>query len=223
MRHSNDSTPFSNWCEVSLMKDLLRQHWLDLRQRLASQVDSHASLSLRIPGEKGMWLGKLDDVEPLNVAWSASHEDPRTHAAIYTARSDVGAVLLGGGAFGNCLVDFGGVLPILFDEQARHLGRMGPPVTAESQLRQALQEGGNVILINGVPACLGATGTRMALNAELFEKCAKAYTLAKATGAQLTRLPRWVGFIANGRLMKDEKRAARCFALGQLPPESRGY
>jgi len=63
----------------------------------------------------------------------------------------------------------------------------------------------------------------MALNAELFEKCAKAYTLAEATGARITHLPWWVAFIANGRLMKDEKRAERCFANGQLPPESRGY
>ncbi|MHA6788229.1 hypothetical protein ACWA6H_11170 [Pseudomonas bijieensis] len=206
------------------MRDLLRQQWLDLRQRLTSQVDAHSSLSLRIPGEEGMWLGTLDDPEPARITWAGSHQDERqTHVAIYTTRSDVGAVLLGGGAFGSCLKEFGGVMPTLFDEQARHLGRMGPVAVTDQQLARSLQRGANVVLVRGVPACLGTTGTRMALNAELFEKCAKAFTLAKATGAQLTRLPWLVAFIANGRLIKDEKRASHCFAHGQLPPESRGY
>ncbi|UZD97734.1 hypothetical protein LOY64_12270 [Pseudomonas corrugata] len=206
------------------MKDLLRQQWLDLRQRLINLVDAHSSLSLRLPGGQGMWLGKLNDPEPAWTAWTVSHGgDTQTHATIYMARKDVGAILLGGGAFGNCLTDFGGVLPILFDEQARHLGYMGPPVNADVQLPQSLQRGGNAVVVRGVPACLGTTGPRMALNAELFEKCAKAYTLAQATGARLTRLPWLVSFVANGRLMKDEKRAALCFARGQIPPESRGY
>lgn len=171
-----------------------------------------------------MWLGTLDSTEPLRVDWSAaSPGDRQTHATIYQARHDVGAILVGGGAFGNCLADFGGAMPILFDEQARHIGYMGPPAGAERELPRALRRGGNAVLVRGVPVCLGATGTRMALNAELFEKCAKAYTLAKASGARFTLLPWWVAVIANGRLMKDEKRAAQCFASGQLPPESRGY
>ncbi|MCU1739314.1 MULTISPECIES: hypothetical protein [unclassified Pseudomonas] len=206
------------------MRDLLRQQWLDLRQRLSSQVAAHASFSLRLPGEKGMWWGRLDSPEPLRIDWTvAPVGDAQAHVAIYRVRHDVGAILLGGGAFGNCLADFGGVMPILFDEQARHLGHMATPVGMLGELAEALRLGGNAVLVRGVPACLGATGTRMALNAELFEKCAKAYTLAEATGARITHLPWWVAFIANGRLMKDEKRAARCFANGQLPPESRGY
>ncbi|WP_237882514.1 hypothetical protein [Pseudomonas sp. PGPR40] len=206
------------------MRDLLRQQWLDLRERLSTQVNRDASLSLRLPTEQGMWHGRLDSDEPIRVDWAgASASDVQTHMAVYLARHDVGAILLGGGVFGNCLADFGGVIPILFDEQARHIGHMGPPVGAERELPRSLQRGGNAVVIRGIPACLGTTGIRMALNAELFEKCAKAYTLAKASGAQLTRLPWWVVFIANGRLRKDEKRAVKCFASGQLPPESRGY
>jgi hypothetical protein len=206
------------------MRDLLRQQWLDLRQRLSHQVDADASLSLRLPGEEGMWFGKLDDVEPNTVSLALCRsDDMQTHAAIYQIRRDVGAVLLGGGEFGRCLEDFGGVLPILFDEQARHIGHMGPPVANDQQLPQSLRRGANAVLVRGVPACLGTTGTRMAQNAELFEKCAKAYTLAKASGEHITHLPWWVAFIANGRLIKDEKRAVQCFASGQLPPESRGY
>ena len=206
------------------MRDLLRQQWLDLQRRLIGQVGAHSSLSLRIPGEEGIWLGKLDAAEPVKIDPAAAPDGyMQTHAATYQARPDVGAILLGGGKFSSCLADFGGFMPVLFDEQARHLGHMGEPAGTERELAKSLRKGGNTILIRGVPACLGTTGTRMALNAELFEKCAKAYTLAKASGAQITYLPWWVTFIATGRLKKDEKRAAQCFASGQLPPESRGY
>ncbi|KAA8697824.1 hypothetical protein [Pseudomonas caricapapayae] len=206
------------------MRDLLRKQWLELRERLMGQADSHSSVSLRLPGEQGMWLGKLDDLAPQAVAWSDPAQDERqTHAAIYRARADVGAILIGGGAFAKSLVDFGGVLPILFDEQARHIGHMGSPASPDQSLARALTRGGNAAVIDGTPVVMGTTGARMVLNAELFEKCAKAYTLAKACGTHLTLLPWWVVLVANGRLMKDEKRAAQCFADGKIPPETRGY
>ncbi|KTB57953.1 hypothetical protein AO067_12970 [Pseudomonas viridiflava ICMP 13104] len=210
------------------MRDLLRQQWFDLRERLMGQVDSHSSISLRLPGEQGMWLGKLDDLAPQAVDWSAAtveasqpHASP--HASIYRARTDVGAILVGGGTFAKSLMDFGGVMPILFDEQARHIGHMGTPGKQDQPLVNTLKRGGNGAFIDGTPVIMGTTGARMALNAELFEKCAKAYTLARACGKPLTLLPWWVVLVANGRLMKDEKRAALCFADGQIPPETRGY
>ncbi|WP_024682890.1 hypothetical protein [Pseudomonas syringae] len=206
------------------MRDSLRQQWFDLRERLMGQVDSHSSVSLRLPGEQSMWLGKLDDLAPQVVDCNDSAaDDGQTHAAIYRARADVGAVLLGGGAFAKSLVDFGGVLPILFDEQARHIGHMAPPASSEQPLVRLLKRGGNAAVIDSTPVVMGTTGARMVLNAELFEKCAKAYTLAKACGTHLTLLPWWVVLVANGRLMKDEKRAAQCFAEGRIPPETRGY
>ncbi|KIY20325.1 hypothetical protein RD00_00965, partial [Pseudomonas amygdali pv. tabaci] len=89
------------------MRDLLRKQWFELRERMMGQVDSHSSISLRLPGEQGMWLGKLDDLAPQAVALSDSAEDERqTHAAIYRVRADVGAILIGGGAFAKSLVDF---------------------------------------------------------------------------------------------------------------------
>ncbi|RMO20368.1 hypothetical protein ALQ31_02732 [Pseudomonas amygdali pv. morsprunorum] len=209
---------------MSSMQDLLRKQWFELRERMMGQVDSHSSISLRLLGEQGMWLGKLDDLAPQAVALSDSAEDERqTHAAIYRVRADVGAILIGGGAFAKSLVDFGGVLPILFDEQARHIGHMGSPASADRPLACALTRGGNAAVIDGIPVVMGTTGPRMVLNAELFEKCAKAYTLAKACGTHLTLLLWWVVLVANGRLMKDEKRAAQCFAEGKIPPETRGY
>ncbi|EGH24184.1 hypothetical protein PSYMO_23033 [Pseudomonas amygdali pv. mori str. 301020] len=79
------------------MHDLLRKQWFELRERMMGQVDSHSSISLRLPGEQGMWLGKLDDLAPQAVALSDSAEDERqTHAAIYRVRADVGAILIGG-------------------------------------------------------------------------------------------------------------------------------
>lgn len=206
------------------MQDVLRQQWLELRQRLSSLVESGSSVSLRIPGKECMWWGRLDDAAPTCIDWPEHvMGDSQTHHAIYRARADVGAVLLGGGDFARSLGDFGGVMPILFDEQARHIGHMGVPAASVQDLAAALQRGGNAVLIKGVPVTLGTTGTRMALNAQLFEKCAKAFTLAKASGARMTLLPWWVVLVANRRLMKDEKRATQCFARGEIPPENRGY
>ena len=206
------------------MQDLLRQQWLELRQRLSGLVESRSSVSLRIPGKERMWWGRLDDAAPICIDWPVHvMGESQTHHAIYHARADVGAVLLGGGDFARSLGDFGGVMPILFDEQARHIGHMDGPAASVQDIAAALQRGGNAVLIKGVPVILGTTGTRMAMNAQLFEKCAKAFTLAKASGTKMTLLPWWVVRVANSRLMKDEQRATQCFARGEIPPENRGY
>lgn len=209
------------------MNTAIRQQWLDLRQRLAKLVvETDASFSIRVPGGRSMLLGRVLEGEPETFDWHTPAGDDAqaiTHAAVYRTRPDVGAILMGGGTFGFCLASFGGQLPVLFDEQARHLGHMGPPAGHERDLPQTLQAGGNSLLIRGIPVCLGTTSARMALNAELFEKCAKAYTLASATGKRISLLPWLIDFVANGRLLKDEKRAAKAYASGQLPEEIRGY
>lgn len=201
----------------------------DARQRLATQglaPAPQASLSLRLPGESAMLLlGAMDD--------SARRVDLSTklgriaalHAAIYNLRNDVGAIVACGGPFGNALADIGGVMAQTFDEQARHLGHMRGPVErmAPGELDDALGGGANAVLIQGMPVCMGTTCQRMVFNAELFEKCAKAYVLAASTGKTVTTLPWWVCRIANGRLRKDERRAAARFAQGALPDELRGY
>lgn len=116
-------------------------------------------------------------------------------------------------------------MPIAFDEQARHLGRMrGVALTTRpADLERVLRGGANTALAGGLPLCLGTTCRRMVLNAELFEKCAKAYVLAAATGAAVSTLPWWVCRIAIGRLRKDQQRAQRRFSQGLLPEESQGY
>jgi ribulose-5-phosphate 4-epimerase/fuculose-1-phosphate aldolase len=146
------------------------------------------------------------------------------HANIYRIRADVGAIMLGGGDFSWALSEFCGALPSLFDEQARHLGIMRVAATAApADLSVALHGGGNSLLVGSLPVCLGVNCLRMIFNAELLEKCAKAYVLAKAAGDGVKQLPWWVRRIANRRLLRDERRAAQRFALGLIPEEARGY
>ena len=207
-------------------EDALRQQWLHLRERLQAKrllAADGASLSLRIPGSGAMWFGHAVDAAPRRVPLAAASGDGAVHAAAYGARDDAGAIAVGGAAFGRCLADFGSAMPQVFDEQARHLGPMGPAATELSELAQSLRKGGNVLMVQGRPACIGMTAMRLALNAELFEKCAKAYVLAAAGGGRVRALPWIVRFVANRRLYKDEQRATQRFALGLLPEETKGY
>ncbi|HEX7641238.1 MAG TPA: hypothetical protein VF472_03405 [Burkholderiaceae bacterium] len=210
--------------------------WAQTANRLRARhlLPQHgASLSLRIPGADAMWFGAAgagatgadatDHGAPLRIGINThAVGEAMLHAAIYRTRPDVGAIAVGGGAYGNLLAGFGGRMTGLFDEQVRHLGRMPPPA-ASGELPPGLREGGNAFLQGGVPVCLGTTASRLAMNAELFEKCAKAYVLAAASGERIKALPWLVRFIANGRLRKDQRRATERFAAGLFAEESRGY
>jgi hypothetical protein len=207
----------------------LQALWLDVRQRLAARqllLPPEASMSLRIPGTDSMWFGGADDVMPRRLDWR--HAGALTgavalHAAVYGLRGDASAIASGGGPFGACLGHFGGALPQVFDEQARHIGPMRGPASHAQGLHAALRGGGNAVMVDGRPVCLGMTASRLALNAELFEKCAKAYVLAAAAGGPIKPLPWIVRAVANRRLRKDQGRARQRLALGQLPEETKGY
>ncbi|MDP9900855.1 hypothetical protein [Variovorax ginsengisoli] len=188
---------------------------------------STAALSLRIPGTDAMWFGAAHAETPQRRSWRALKADSsqaQLHAHVLGARDDVCAVASGGGTFARGLADFGGAMPGVFDEQVRHLGRM-VPVPSRMAVDRALSLGGNALLVQGQPIVLGMTGARLALNAELFEKCAKAYLLAVAATAngQVRSLPWVVRYVANRRLMKDEHRACLRVRQGLLPEESKGY
>jgi hypothetical protein len=226
MTRSIDSKKSSSWSDAMTIEETLRQQWQDLRGRLQAKhllPADGASVSLRIPGSDTMWFGQAIDAAPQQVSFGAAVGDGLVHATAYAARHDVGAVAVGGAAFGRCLVDFGGAMPQAFDEQARHLGAMGPAAAELRELRSSLRRGGNVMLLQGRPLCLGMTAMRLALNAELFEKCAKAYVLAAAGGGRVRPLPWIVRFVANRRLYKDERRATLRFAQGLLAEETKGY
>jgi ribulose-5-phosphate 4-epimerase/fuculose-1-phosphate aldolase len=188
---------------------------------------SHAGISARLPGESHFLFVDATAAAPRRQAWLEPLSSlPHTlHAAVYRIRPDVGAVLSGGGLYASALHDFGGTMPIGFDEQARHLGRMHGAAAeiTTSQLRTRLADGANSALLDKLPVCLGTTCQRLVLNAELLEKCAMAYVLAAATAQPISTLPWWVCRIAIRRLHKDQRRAARRFAQGLLPEETRGY
>jgi len=208
---------------------MLHALWQQLRERL---MDKHlfdgpaAALSLRIPGGSLMWFGAASQTAPTRVDFrqpAAAGDAQGRHAAAYLARQDACALATGGGVFGTRLAGFGGAMPSVFDEQVRHLGSMPSPAANTADLAHALRGGANVLLLEGQPMVLGMTAARLALNAELYEKCAKAYVLAAATGGRVTPLPWIVRHVANGRLMKDEKRARRRVQAGLLPEETKGY
>ncbi|MFP3614495.1 hypothetical protein SB778_30835 [Paraburkholderia sp. SIMBA_050] len=211
------------------IEQTLKGQWMEVRDRLVAKqlaLSSVATLSLRIPDPASIWVGRVSDPEPRRIARgdaASMDRDVEIHAAIYAAREDVGAIAIGGGAFGRLLADVGGTMPGVFDEQVRHLGRMSPAISGVRELGRALRAGGNTLLVGKEPVCLGMTASRLVLNAELFEKCAKAFVLAAATGEPVAPLPWLVRRIANGRLMKDERKAGQRIRQGMLPEESRGY
>ncbi len=208
--------------------DALRDTWLQTRERLqASHLlgDDDAALSVRCPGAKQMWIGSATASTPLLLDWredSALDAAQRLHAQVYAQRGDVGAVAWSAGAFGHCLADCGGALPQVFDEQARHLGPMPPPVRAADAAATLAGAIGNAVLVARRPLCLGTSARRLALNIALFEKCAKAYVLAAATGGPTRQLPWWVRRIANGRLRKDQGTCERRIRQWRpVPPKAR--
>ena len=207
----------------------LRALWLQTRDRRRERrllEGPEASLSLREPGGHTMWFAAAGE-DPIAMSWhdgtSLASQTARLHAQVYRVRADAGGVIVGGGLFGRRLGDFGGFLPGVFDEQVRHVGRMGPAASALEDLAKALAAGGNALIVRGQPLCIGTTAARLAMNTELFEKCAKAYVLAIATGGRVKPLPWVVRHVANRRLIKDERRAAERFARGLLPEETKGY
>ncbi|RZI55924.1 MAG: hypothetical protein EOP37_26260 [Rubrivivax sp.] len=145
------------------------------------------------------------------------------HRTVYESRKDVCAVLIGGGPFCRQIAGFGGWMPPVFDEQIRQLGHMARSTDDLKHLPDALADGGNVALHAGQLLLLGMTAPRLALNAELFEKCAKAWVPATAAGAKVRTLPWLVRHVANGRLMKEEARAREKVRRGLRPEETRGY
>jgi len=141
-----------------------------------------------------------------------------SHAAYYRDRPDVGAVLVTRAPWAGALVLVSTDMPGLFDEQVRHLGRKVGRFSPT-----ALNGGDNVFLLPESVLCFGMTLDRLVFNAELLEKCAKAFLLAHCTGARLTLVPWWVRAIAGRRLRRDQRYSAQCHAAGQPPVFKSAY
>src|ERR1700722_13265179 len=106
-----------------------------------------AGLSVRLPGELDFLFLDATASEPRRRSWLTPSPDAplslSIHATVYQLRPDVGAVLSGGGVYSYALADFGGTMPVAFDEQARHLGRMNRPANSatEHELLETLRDG----------------------------------------------------------------------------------
>jgi ribulose-5-phosphate 4-epimerase/fuculose-1-phosphate aldolase len=193
------------------------------------------SFSMRIPGTREMILASgLEDWRQIGIAdlqtasLHAQEGLSGLHASIYEERADVGAVAISSPKGVRLLARYGGLLPPVFDEQVRHIGLPVGPLPDEEQarrdmVRKTFRRGANAALLGELLLCLGMTCDRVLFNTELYEKCAQAYVLAKASGRRLEFIPLWVRLIANRRLLKDERRAAASYRNGRIPEGVNAY
>ncbi|MBV8665733.1 MAG: class II aldolase/adducin family protein [Burkholderiaceae bacterium] len=190
------------------------------------------TLSMRLAGVGKILILSIDTAGPqiksveLQPAAPAAGSALAVHLTVYRERADVGTVLLNRQPWAAALHELGSVMPGVFDEQIRHLGRSVERLDdalATTGSRAHLGSGANAFVLPGQVLCLGTMLDRAVFNAELLEKCAKAYVLAASTGMKVGKIPWLVRWIANGRLMKDERNAAAQFASGKMPVFSSAY
>ena len=184
------------------------------------------SLSVRLLGQRQFLLAVPDSEEARKCSFeTAGIEGAGLHAAIYRARGDAGAILIGRTRWSSALATIGARVPTLFDEQARHIGKSEKPILAGSpeRLLSALRGGANIAIYGDQRVCIGTTPERLVLNAELFQKCAEAFVIGHASGHRIRHVPRWVQYIASRRLRTDQKRAAQSYDAGRMPTGMNAY
>jgi ribulose-5-phosphate 4-epimerase/fuculose-1-phosphate aldolase len=224
-----------------------RRQVVDACHRLAAKKlvgDGGDSFSIRIPGEPAMvavppgthfsrvsadevrivsfGLAPLDELPPLVGG------DLAVHAAVYRTRGDSGAIVHSHQQWASALRLLPRPMPGIFDEQVRQLGRRVErlPFSNSALSKEAirkLKRGDNAFLFGNGVLLLGMTCDRAVFNAELIEKCAKAYVLACATGRPVGTIPLYVRVIAGRRLLKDERRSAESYARGEVPTGFTAY
>lgn len=168
------------------------------------------SLSVRILGEAACWRWIQGRGEPEKLAFVFDDED--RHRSLYLSRPDLGAILIASPPWSGALGHVPDEMPGLFDEQVRHLGRKVARLSPGS-----VKSGDNAFLLGDSVLCLGMTLDRLVFNAELFEKCAKAFILAHSSGIKVTCVPWWVRMIAGRRLLRDERFAGECYGESKKP------
>ena len=210
------------------MGDLLRQSLDDIERRLRTKrlFDTEsASISLRVPGQSAALFAHACD-EPRIVSFSDDMTgDAALHTCVFQARPDVGGIVVGSTMWMSALSAMGVALPSLFDEQARHIGRPALPVAPGDlqALADSLAGGANAVLVGTRRVGLGSTPNRVVLNADLFEKCAKAFVLAASTGQPVRPLPAWASALWYEHLRKDQRRAASAYRSGRVPEGMDAY
>lgn len=182
------------------------------------------AVSVLIPGTRSMLYRARRDASGRELSFAGLDGAPALHGSTYAFRPDAGALASLSTATSAALARHATPVPIVFDEQARHIGDSWGNA-GSAQLREALATGGNAGLVDGRLLIVGVTPNRMIFNAELFEKCARAYLLARgaAPGREVHHVPFWVRWIAKRRLSRDCARAAECHAAGREAPELSAY
>jgi len=187
--------------------------------------DARDSISARMADRPAVIRANVtESVFPIEVPLHGSPDDPRLaiHREIYGRRSDVGVVVIAHSSWGARLAQLDAEMPAIFDEQIRQLGT-AVPRWGSTAARDQLQAGGNAFVTKEGVICLGTSPDRAVFNLELLEKCAKSFVLAHLSGQKVGRIPRWVQWIASGRLRKDERQASEAFSRGEYPALTTGY
>jgi ribulose-5-phosphate 4-epimerase/fuculose-1-phosphate aldolase len=187
------------------------------------------SFSLRVPGKMEMVMisehenwDQVNDTDVRVVPFSIKDDSSALHARIYQQRGDVGAIAVSSPKGVRLLAGCGGLLPPIFDEQVRHIGPSIGSLTDEEakckdMLWKTFKSGANAALLDERLLCLGMTRDRALFNTELYEKCARAYVIAKACDRRISHVPLWVRLIANRSLLKDEGIARASYREGRVP------
>jgi ribulose-5-phosphate 4-epimerase/fuculose-1-phosphate aldolase len=203
-------------------------------QQIARRLDSKGafgeatgSVSIRIPGgDEFQYMESKTRSrngvrkEKLNYEQESVND---LHSRIYHRRPDVGAIMIGHPTWAMALGELGLSMPGVFDEQARQLGRSirsVPESSGDSDqdgIFKELSDGSNVVILSDSVLVCGVTAEKLVFNAELLEKCARAYLLAHLTGKKIRKVPFYVRIIAHKRMLKDAKRSAESYARGEIP------
>jgi ribulose-5-phosphate 4-epimerase/fuculose-1-phosphate aldolase len=193
------------------------------------------SFSMRLRGRAEMILASgLDDWLRIGAAdirfasFACNDGLAGLHASIYRERADAGAVAISSPKGARLLALYGGPLPPVFDEQVRHTGVPVKPLrdvenSNANIVGRTLRRGTNATLLGEQLLCLGMTCERVLLNTELYEKCALAFVVAKASGSPIKLIPSWVRMVANRRLLQDERRAAESYRSGCILQDINAY
>lgn len=222
------SKRFSGWCDVlmaidnsQIEKSLSLAAARLVRKGLLGPGDT---LSQRIP-EQGAFVSVRIGAAHV-FEWTQLSGPPRElHHRIYAARPDVGAIAAGGLPWTSMLARLDLSMPAIFDEQIRLLGtevkRVGKRSTDD--LADTLSNGANAYCLDDMALCFGMGLERLLLNIEILEKCAECFVLAQSAAGKVKRIPWLIKFIANGRLKKDQKDAAKRHLRGERSVMKAGY
>ena len=202
-------------------------------QRLKTKKFFHRDIdliSVLLPGESALLFVTPQGL-PTRLAFSEQPDSRlpigvqqrlRFHIGIYQSRSDAGTIAHLSPYWCGALSNLPEVMPTVFDEPARHIGRSWR-LKRNNDVVHVVAKSGNAGTVDDQLLVIGVTQNRMVFNAELFEKCAMAYTLARMSGQKVSRVPWWVRLIAGNRLKSDMKKAAQRHMAGQEAEELKAY